>query len=281
MKLNEVFTLAFWQKSWHDALRAIAESGVKILLILLFYWVARRIVYRVIDMTLERLMARQGPIVEGSERANRLRTLQGLVRSVTGYVLFFILISMILGQMSINVTGLITAAGVGGLAIGFGAQKLVKDVINGFFIIMEDQFAVGDYVTIGGASTGVVEEIGTRITRLRDDAGRLWIISNGDINIVTNHSRAPVEAFIEVGVAPGADVKRAEVVINEAGEELARQDGHKLLSPPKMLGVANFDASKTTLRVAVVSEPRALSAEQLRVREAILERLNREGIPVA
>jgi moderate conductance mechanosensitive channel len=281
VNLSEVFTISFWQKSWQDALRAMAESGVKILLILLIYWVARRIIYRVVNLALARVMARQGPIVDGSERANRLRTLQGLVRSVTGYVLFFILISMILSQMSINVTGLITAAGVGGVALGFGAQKLVKDVINGFFIIVEDQFAVGDYVTIGGASTGVVEEIGTRITRLRDDAGRLWIISNGDINIVTNHSRSPVEAYIEIGVAPTADLKRVEAIINEVGEELAKTDGSKLSAPPKVLGVAGFDGTKTLIRVAVVSDPRALAAEQLRVREAILGRLNQEGIPVA
>src|SRR5207244_3586993 len=97
----------------------------------------------------------------------------------------------------------------------------VKDVISGFFLIVEDQFAVGDFVTIGPA-IGTVEEIGMRITRLRDESGRLWILSNGDISIVTNHSRAPVESFVEIGIATMADVKKAAQVLNKAGEALFR-----------------------------------------------------------
>jgi small conductance mechanosensitive channel len=97
---------------------------------------------------------------------------------------------------------------VAGLAVGFGAQKLVKDVITGFFLLLEDQYAVGDYVTIGTV-TGTVEELGMRITRLRDDDGRLYILSNGDIGQVCNMSRGPLAGVLEVAIAASADVGHA------------------------------------------------------------------------
>ncbi len=278
--MRQLLTIHFWQTFWEDAIQLAASRCLKIVIILLIYWLARKTLYRVIDAALARLVARQGPIEGREDRANRLRTLQGLVKSLVGYVLFFLLIIMLLQALTVDVTGLITTAGVGGIAIGFGAQKLVKDVIAGFFIIIEDQFAVGDYVTIG-AATGEVLEIGMRITRLRDDQGRLWILSNGDIAIVTNLSRAPIEAFIEIGVAPGTDMKRAAEVIDSAGEDLMKPEGTRLLYAPKFLGVSGADSIKITLRVVVVANPRVLAAEQLHVREAIIERLLSEDIGIA
>jgi small-conductance mechanosensitive channel len=278
--MSQYLTLHFWQGFWEETIRRAATGGLRIVAILLIYWFARVTLYRIIDAALARLVARQSRAVASEEHANRLRTLQGLVKSIVGYVLFFVLLIMLLQALTVDVTGLITTAGVGGLAIGFGAQKLVKDVISGFFIIVEDQFAVGDYVTIG-AATGEVVEIGMRITRLRDDQGRLWVISNGDITIVTNHSRNPIEAFIEVGVAPGTDTRRAAEVINSVGKELATAEGSHLLAAPRFLGVSGADNVRTLLRIAVVSDPRALASEQLRVREAILERFATEGIAIA
>jgi Small-conductance mechanosensitive channel len=187
---------------------------------------------------------------------------------------------MFLQALSVDVTGIITTAGIGGLAIGFGAQKLVKDVISGFFLIIEDQFAVGDFVTIG-AATGTVEEIDLRITRLRDETGRLWIISNGDITIVTNHSLAPVESFVEIGVAPTADVKEAERILNEAGQEMTSDPDYRLTRTPRTLGVASFDATRTVIRVEIIAQPSQLTAVQLRAREHFRERLVAAGIAIA
>jgi len=268
----------FWKE--HPFLETLVSRGVKVVVILAGYWIARQILSRTIDIALARLMARPEAAARSVDHGNRLRTLQGLVKSLVGYVLAFVFIIMLLEAVELNVTGLITTAGIGGLAIGFGAQKLVRDVISGFFIIVEDHFAVGDYVTIG-AATGVVEEMGTRTTRLRDDQGRVWILSNGDISMVTNHSRAPVEAFIDIGIAPGADVEKAQAAINVVGETLYREEGHHLLSAPRALGVSAFDAVRTTIRVAVAADPRALTTEQLRVREAIQKRFLEEEIPIA
>jgi moderate conductance mechanosensitive channel len=274
--VSQFLTTSFWQKTSQNALSAAIEIAV----LLLVYWILRPILFRVIDASLDRLMARHAARAGSEERASRLRTIQALAKSVAGYLLLFILVVMILTALTLDVTGIITTAGIGGLAIGFGAQKLIKDVISGFFIILEDQFAVDDYVTIGAAS-GTVEEIGMRVTRLRDDTRRVWIISNGDITIVTNHSRAPVESYIEIGVATTADVKMAEAAINSAGEEMKRDPENRLVRAPRALGVASWDAARTVLRVEVVAEPRSLAAVQLRARESIRDNLLAAGIPLA
>ena len=173
---------------------------------------------------------------------------------------------MLLDTLGANITGIITTAGVGGLAIGFGAQKLVKDVIAGFFLIVEDQFVVGDYVTVGPA-TGVVEDLGIRITRVRDDQGRLWTLSNGDINVVTNYSRAPVFSFFEISVASGEDIHKAKTVVDAATLRLYNDKPGGLFAPPVMSGVCSFDSIKTTMRVSISADPSTLNAEQMRVRE--------------
>jgi small-conductance mechanosensitive channel len=276
-----IFIREFWQGLWRESdLHALVSTGIKALWILLLYWLAKKILHRLIDEALERLVKRSARAQQAEAQANRLRTLQTLVQSIASYVLLFVLVITLLQTFSVNVTGLITTAGIGGLAIGFGAQKLVRDVITGFFLIVEDQFSVGDYVTIGSA-TGVVEELGMRSTRVRDDQGRLWILSNGDITTVTNHSRAPIQAFIEIGIAATAEIDRAQALINAVGEALYAEPGHGLLAPPKVLGVSAFDGAKTTLRIVVVAEPRTLTKEELRVREAIRQQLVQAGIPLA
>lgn len=273
-------TVSFWQAFWQHTVEAVTGAGLKIVGIILLYVIARKVTHRLIDAALARLLARQAERGRGADHGSRLLTLQGLVKSITGYVLFFLFAIMVLDALSVNVAGIITTAGVGGLAFGFGAQKLVRDVISGFFLIVEDQFVVGDYVTIG-AATGIVEELGMRITRIRDDQGRLWILANGDIVTVTNHSRAPVEAFIEVGIAPGADVEQARRIIDEIGRNLYDTARGQLTAVPKYLGVSGWDAAHILLRVAVVATPSALSAEHLRVREAILEAFRHAQVLVA
>lgn len=277
--MQQYLTVAFWQGFWQDVLRSVATRGFRLILILVLYWIGRQLMNRIIDASLARLMARHAARNGGEDRKHRLLTLQGIVKSVVGYLLIFLLVVTVLQAVTVDVTGLITTAGIGGIAIGFGAQKLVKDVFSGFFLIIEDQFAVGDYVTVGPAS-GTVEEIGMRIIRIRDDSGRLWIIANGDINVVTNHSRAPVESFVEIGIAPSADVKEAVRILDDAGLEYAMDPNSLLLRPPKVLGIAGYDAGHTIIRVQIVAEPRSLTDAQLRAREFLRQRLIDGGIAV-
>lgn len=277
--MNHLLSIDFWLDYIHLTATKLIDGSVKIIVIICLYLFVKRIACRVIDSGLSKLEARQAEI-PSTGHANRLRTMKGLIKSVTNYVLVFILIIMILKTLGADITGIITTVGVSGLAIGLGAQKLVKDIIAGFFLLVEDQFEVGEYVTIGALS-GVVTEIGMRITRLRDDTGGLIIIANGDIATVINHSRAPVESYVEVAIAKVTDLEKARTLIDSVGERLFQDNPDGLLKAPKTLGVVSVDASKTTLRVVINANPVTGVKEQIRVREAIYKALLDEEIPTA
>ncbi len=270
------FWINFYRSLTENALHALLQVGG----ILLAYLILRGVLYRLIDGVLARLIVRENRLGLSEERAGRLQTLQGLCKSVVGYVLFFVFGVLFLKALGFDIMPFITTAGVIGLAIGFGAQKLVKDVISGFFIIIDNLFVVGDVITIG-AVTGQVQEMGMRVTRLLDTTGRLHLFANGDIGTVANLSRYPVEDFVEIAVGPQANLSQVVAAINAAGTELLARDDHRLKAAPRVAGVTAFSALAITLRVAVVSDPRDLPAEQMRVRAALREALLRANIPLA
>ncbi len=284
--MNTYFSFEFWRDFWRATAESAAARGLRLVTILILYWVTRSVLHRIIDATLHRLIARQNDGIITEERANRIRTLQGVVKNLVGYVLVFVMIIMMLHAVSVDVTGIITTASVGGLAVGIGAQRIVRDVIAGFFFIVEDQYAVGEYVCIYGAAgtltaqgvTGTVVEVGLRITQIRDEQGRLWTLANGDITAVLNPSRSPQESWIEINILPTADVKHVEEVINAVGLAMSEDPDFQLIKPAVSLGVASFDPTRTVIRVSTVAEPRSMSAVQLRLREAIRTKLLEEGI---
>jgi small conductance mechanosensitive channel len=187
-------------------------------------------------------------------REARVRALETVLRSTVGFVLGFIAIVMILQAAGVNVVPLLTTASVAGLAIGFGAQTLVRDVISGFFILMEDQYGVGDYVTIG-AVTGVVQELGMRTTRIRDNAGRLYIISNGSVGQVCNHSRGAYRAAFDISVPVESDLEMARAVLNEAGKELAERMPDLIRGPLACDGFIQVTGATATIRMTASIAP--------------------------
>lgn len=255
----------------------VAEIGK----ILVIYLLLRFAVYRLIDKVLLPVLAHGEKRIEPAQ-ASRIKTLAGLVKSSLGYILNFVFGIMILRALRLDPIPLLTTASVAGLAVGFGAQKLVKDMISGFFILLENQYGIGDYVTIG-VVTGTVEEIGLRTTRLRDDVGKLYILSNGDISSVCNQSRGAVASFIEIGVASTADMDHVVEIINQAGEELAReQPDLGLAGPPTVQGLGAMDAAKLTLRVSCpVIAPARLTAAQIALRGLIHQRLGESSVWLA
>lgn len=259
----------------------LRDVAFDILEYLVFYLIARFILNRLAFRLAVSLISRQTRwIPEGREA--RLRTLVGLIRSVTNYVLFFVFAIAFLGALRFNAVSVITTASFAGLAFGFGAQKLVKDVISGFFIILENQYDVGDYVTINGI-TGRVEEIGMRIMKIRDDTGKLFILSNGDISQVCNQSRGAVEGIVEIGVAPGSDIKKAISIIDDCGKELAKdRPDLDLAGAPEAQGIGSADATHTVLRVMVkVTDPACLNDAQIALRGLVHMRLTEAGIAIA
>ena len=257
-----------WLVTSGEKLWAIAK-------ILIFFFVVRYIVYRLIHRVLRSLTERQGPT---PVTAARIKTLGSLAKSTIFYALVFISGIMVLRVFEVDTAPVLTAAGVVGLAVGFGAQKLVRDIISGFFIVLEDQYSVGEYVTIGGV-TGMIEELGMRVTRLKDDAGKLVIISNGDITQVTNHSRGPIQVVLDICVAAESNLAKVRSIIDNVGTQLASKvEG--VVTPPKADGITAFDSGKVTIRIIGEVEPGRQEAVQAALREDLLAKFAAEGIKV-
>lgn len=167
-----------------------------------------------------------------SER--REATMVRLLQNVFSYVIYFVAGVMILETLSVDVRGLLAGAGIVGLAVGFGAQNLVKDIITGFFIIFEDQFSVGDYVRVG-TFEGTVEEIGLRTTKIKSWTGEINILPNGSIVEVTNFSLHNSVAFVDVSISYEENIQKAEQVILELLEELPSRY-EDMVKTPELLG---------------------------------------------
>ncbi|MEI6915891.1 MAG: mechanosensitive ion channel domain-containing protein [Armatimonadota bacterium] len=261
------------EKYWDNVGTRLLESSADVLAILVFYLLARTFIVFVIARASTPIAALElDPI-----RARRIRTLGKLGTSALLYVLGIICALMLLRAVGVDPVPLITAAGVAGLAVGFGAQKLVRDIISGFFILLENQFAVGEIVTIA-AITGTVCDVGLRTTRIQDQQGKLYIFSNGDITTVCNHSRSDLTIPLEVNVAANTDLQMVADLLDQIGLELSQKYG--LAHPYKSEGVTNFDAAKVTLRIVGQVPPSKQDAFLTELRETIFRRLQQEGIAI-
>ena len=207
--------------------------------------------------------------------AARAQTITGVLRSVaTGFIGIFAII-YILGVLGLNLGPLIAGAGVVGVALGFGAQSLVRDFLSGFFMLMEDHFGVGDVVDLGEAS-GTVEQVTLRVTRLRDQNGTVWHVPNGEIRRVGNKSQQWARAVLDVAVSPNADLERAAVVIGEAADAVWDLDEAK----PDVLGTPEvaLGPDAATIRVQGKTRPGAQWRVSRLLRVRIAEALADAGI---
>ena len=216
------------------------------IIVMVLYYLVRNITRQFIEKVVSSLLDKQS--YRDARQLSRFHTLVSTASSAANLLTFFLLIIVLLSVMGVNVTAIIGTASVAGLAFGFGAQKLIKDVISGFFLVMEDQFAIGDYVTIGTV-TGTVEDLALRITRLRDDDGRVHILSNGDIVSVCNASRGPLSAIVDIGISPEANVAEAIAVLEPILSEWAITNG--LPDSIRTDGLAASDVTRVTLRLIV------------------------------
>lgn len=242
----------------------------RILLIVLISRIALAIIGRIIDhVTIGKDVARL------KLRSRRVQTLGRLLKNTAGYVINFIVILLILGEFNINLAPLLAGAGVLGLAIGFGAQSLVKDIITGFFIILEDHFSVGDVIKTGSYQ-GTVEMIGLRATRIRSWTGEVFILPNGSINDVTNFSLNNALAVIDVPVASTDDLEAVTELIEGV---LARFEDPNLVGRPDLLGVQAIAAADVTLRLIAECRPNTQSSVTRRLNAELKKAFEAERNP--
>jgi moderate conductance mechanosensitive channel len=247
---------------WAKALVALTN----VFLILAIAWVLLGATSRVLRMLNHRMQARSDTV----EDRKRVETLVRVFRYIASVVIGAITIMLILAEIGISIAPILATAGVAGLAVGFGAQSLVKDYFTGFVMLLENQIRVGDMVAVAD-KTGTVEEVTLRYVRLRDIEGAVHFIPNGVIATVTNRSREFAYALIDIGIAYHQNIDHTYQVMHDVGN-LLRQDpeyGPKILEPLEILGVNDWADSSVMLR----SRFKVVAMEQGPVRREYLRRL--------
>lgn len=256
---------------------ALWENLALILVKILIVLVGAKISVSIIHAAVNRIFQnREGSKIQFEKR--RVDTLRVLVNNVTTYTIYFLAILVVLEQIGVDLRPILVSAGVLGLAVGFGAQSLVRDVITGFFIIFEDQFAVGDVVTINNF-TGTVQSIGLRITKLKSWTGEVHIFPNGTINHVTNFSLQNSLAVVDVSVAYEEDIEKVESVLAEVAKN-AQEQMEDIVDDPKVLGVQSLAASEVVIRVTAECKPNTHHAVGRKLRAMIKAEFDARGIEI-
>ncbi|MFW6381440.1 MAG: mechanosensitive ion channel family protein [Bacillota bacterium] len=209
----------------------------------------------------------------------RVRTLQMLLKSVLKYLVYFFAAMIVLSMMNVPITSLLAGAGVLGVALGFGAQTLVKDVINGFFILFEDQFAVDDYIQAAGID-GTVEQIGLRTTNIRSFGGELHIVPNSQITQVTNYSDGNMRVMVDIGVSYDENPGQVIEVLEELCGQIAEEKGDIITDGPRVLGVQDLGDSSVVFRIWAKTQPMKQWEMGRYIKQRVKEKLDETGINI-
>lgn len=288
----------------------LAARPVKVVLILLLAWIVSRIVRRWLDKLVEGWLSKRSEVaaaISGTidpdddgpglgeaalERARRMvdqqersgqrtRTLGSVLRSVSSAIIYGMAVMMALAEFDVNLGPLIAGAGIAGVAVGFGAQSLVKDFLSGVFMLLEDQYGVGDVVDVG-ATVGVVEEVRLRTTQVRDINGTLWYIPNGEIARVANLTQDWGQAVVDIEVAYDTDIAEAMALIKEVADGLWREqlESFTIIQEPTMAGIQAFGDNSIALRLMVRTEPGEQFGTARELRKRLKFALDEAGIEI-
>ena len=263
--------------SSHETLGRLVSGGGRIVLILLFAWILIAVLQRSIRALRIRIASR----FDDREAVKRAETLGRVARYIVAVVVSLVAGMLVLGELGVSLAPILGAAGVAGLAVGFGAQSLVKDFFTGFFLLLENQIRQGDVVQLG-EHAGLVEEVTLRYVQLRDYEGHVHIVPNGMITSVINMSRGHAQAVMDVGVSYTTDLDRAMTVMHEVARQMRDDPAHcgRILDDLEMAGVERWDDSAVVLRARL----RVAPLEQWTVRREYLKRLkqafDRAGIEI-
>ncbi|MBV1936194.1 mechanosensitive ion channel family protein [Streptomyces sp. BV286] len=264
--------------------------GLRVLLILVIAAVLRVAIRRTITKFIDRMnrtaqavdgTALGGLLVNVERRRQRSQAIGSVLRSVASFTIMSTAALMILGTFQINLAPLLASAGVAGVAIGFGARNLVTDFLSGVFMILEDQYGVGDTVDAGVAS-GEVIEVGLRVTKLRGDNGEIWYVRNGEVKRIGNLSQGWATAFVDVTVRSDEDLDRVRSVLAEVGEAMSKDEpwNERLWGPIEVLGLDSVLLESMVVRVSAKTMPgKALSVER-ELRWRIKQAFDRVGIRI-
>jgi len=266
--------------------------AVTVLLALLTRFLLHRAIHRLIEgatsSRVSRLISRRTrpQLGEGAalpvspRRAQRARTIGSVLRSASSFVVGAVAVAMILSEFGVALGPILASAGIAGLAIGFGAQNLVRDFLSGMFMLLEDQYGVGDAVDLGSAN-GTVEAVGLRITTVRDGNGTVWYVRNGEILRVGNKSQGYAVAVADLPLAHGADIAQATEIATRTAAEVAADPAvaELLAEEPVVVGLEKVGPEGVTFRVTARTGPGDRDAVQRALITALAEAFDRAGLP--
>jgi len=235
------------------------------------------VVLRFLNVVIARFIMPQAGNNKFYLEEKRAKTLTSLLKSIIRYIVFFIAGLSILHEFQIDTTSIIAGAGIIGLAVGFGAQGLVKDAITGFFIILEDQYSIGDYISCSDLA-GTVEEVGFRVTKLRDFTGVLHIIPNGLISKVSNHTRGSIVATVRIPVSYDADLDKVFSLLDKACDSV-KSEFIQVLDGPRVLGIVDMQVGNLFINVVAKTVPLEQWQVERALRYKIIQLFDEAGIP--
>ncbi|MFC4320358.1 mechanosensitive ion channel family protein [Litchfieldia salsa] len=245
---------------------------LKLIGIIIAFLIVKSIGKRVIQNSFKKVVDRENISL------GRARTLESLSLNIFSYVLIFIFVVMIFEIFDYDATALLASAGVIGLAIGFGAQGLVSDIVTGFFLLLEKQIDVNDYVTTAGFS-GIVEAVGLRTTQIRGFDGTLHFVPNRQISSLSNHSRGNMRALVDIGISYDDNIDQAIEVLQSTCDRIAAEDD-SIKEGPNVIGVQSLGSSDVVIRVIAKTENMGQWAIERKLRKALKEALDSNGIEI-
>jgi small-conductance mechanosensitive channel len=264
----------------------LATGGARVLVIVLVALLVRALLHRAINRLVrsavdgripgalhglrDKARALESTVLTSERRRQRTETLGSVLRSIASASVGVIALAMVLGEIGLNLTPIVASAGIVGVAVGFGAQNLVKDFLSGMFMLLEDQYGVGDVID-AGAATGIVEAVTLRTTRLRDGEGTVWYVRNGEINRVGNKSQGWSRALLDVPLALGTDVATARTLALDVAQQVKADEAYAglVLEDPEVWGVQAIGADGLVLRITM----KTLATQEGPVERELRERL--------
>lgn len=268
-------------KKWSEAIVPwLLEHGIKIALIAVLAWLLNRILSRIIIRTVRVAVVSDHHLSAEGEK-KRENTLIRIFNGAVRIVIIIVAIMMILQEIAFEIGPLIAGAGIAGLALGFGGQYLIRDIISGMFIILENQYRIGDVININGTG-GLVEDINLRKTTLRDLDGIVHHIPHGEIKIVSNLSKNFARVNLDMGISYNTNLEHVINVINRTGKELAEDPKFKdmIISPPQFLRVNDFADSAVVLKILGDTMPLKQWEVTGELRKRLKIAFDREGIEI-
>jgi small-conductance mechanosensitive channel len=275
------FLVTMGNIDWERITDWLLTHGLRILLILVLVLVADIVLRFVVPRVIRGAVCRQMEGKPEEEIEQRIHTLVGVLRGSGRFVLIIWALFTILPELGINVTPVLASVGIAGIALGFGAQSLVKDFLSGLFILMENQYSKGDVVTVAGIS-GLVEEVGLRRTVLRDLDGIVHHVPNGEIAVASNQTQEWSRVNMNVSVAYGEDLDKVFEVINRVGNELAAdaEFGPLIIKAPQVLRVDAFEDSGIAIKILGDTEPIRQWEVMGELRRRLKKAFDEEGIEI-